>query len=295
MRGQSWRLPMARGVAMAGAPPKPGTVRGNKTLRRAIAYVVTALVIVAVWEGAKLAFALPDYKLPHISMIFEALTRPTPKGMTLWVLLGDTLYTAGEALLGFILGGVAGFLLAALFVHVKAAERSLLPYVIASQTVPIIAIAPMIVVGIGRLGAPPWLSKSIIAAYLTFFPVTIYALRGMMSVQRDQLALMQSYAASRAQIFFKLRVPASVPYLFTALKLSATASVIGAIIGELPVGSTRGLGVQLVIGSQYNTFNPGFLWATIMMAALLGLTFFGAVALVERWVVRWRAPESGRR
>jgi NitT/TauT family transport system permease protein len=193
-----------------------------------------------------------------------------------------------EALLGFVLGGVAGFLLAALFVHVKPAERGLLPYVIASQTVPIIAIAPMIVVGIGRLGAPPWLSKSIIAAYLTFFPVTINALRGLTSVERDQLALMHSYAASKLQIFFKVRVPASVPYLFTAMKISATASVIGAIIGELPVGSTRGLGVQLVVGSQYNTFNPGFLWATILMAALLGLTFYGVVSLVERLVVRWR-------
>jgi NitT/TauT family transport system permease protein len=148
----------------------------------------------------------------------------------------------------------------------------------------------MIVVGIGRLGAPPWLSKSIIAAYLTFFPVTINALRGLTSVHRDQLALMHSYAANKAQIFFKVRLPASVPYLFTALKISATASVIGAIIGELPVGSTRGLGVQLVVGSQYNTFNPGFLWATILMAALLGLVFYGVVALVERLVVRWRMP-----
>ena len=260
------------------------------TMRRVVAYVVGFVLLVVVWEGAKTLFALPDYKLPHISMIFEALARPTPKGMTLWVLLGDTLYTGMEAVLGFVLGGVAGFLLAALFLHVKPAERGLLPYVIASQTVPIIALAPMIVVGIGRLGAPPWLSKSIIAAYLTFFPVTINALRGLNSVHRDQLALMHSYAASKAQIFWKLRLPASVPYLFTALKISATASVIGAIIGELPVGSTRGLGVQLVIGSQYNTFNPGFLWATILMAALLGLTFYGVVALMERWVVRWRVP-----
>src|SRR4051812_21182532 len=216
-------------------------------LRRILAYVVTLIIVVVLWEGAKALFTLPDYKLPHIATIFEVLARPTPKGMTLWVLLGDMLYTAMEALLGFALGGIAGFLLAALFVHVKPAERGLMPYVIASQTIPIIAIAPMIVVGVGRLGAPPWLSKSIIAAYLTFFPVTIYALRGLTSVDRDLLALMHSYAASQAQIFFKVRVPASAPYLFTALKIAATASVIGAIIGELPVGSTRGLGVQLVV------------------------------------------------
>jgi NitT/TauT family transport system permease protein len=267
----------------------PSNRRGASTaVRRLVAGLLLLVIVIIVWEGSKALFALPDYKLPHISAIFEAFLRPTPKGLTIWLLLGDTLYTGLEALLGFVLGGVAGFLLAALFVHVKPAERGLLPYVIASQTVPIIAIAPMVVVGIGRLGAPPWLSKSIIAAYLTFFPVTINALRGLTSVNRDQLALMHSYAASKTQLFFKVRLPASVPYLFTALKISATACVIGAIIGELPVGSTRGLGVQLVVGSQYNTFNPGFLWATILMAALLGVLFFGLVALVEKLVVRWR-------
>jgi NitT/TauT family transport system permease protein len=281
---------MAKSLTMAGGQTTPQPIRSGNQVRRIVGFMVVVVVFVLLWEGAKALFVLPDYKLPHISMIFEALSRPTPKGMTLWVLLSDTLYTGLEAVLGFLLGGISGFLLAVLFVHVKPAERGLLPYVIASQTVPIIAIAPMIVVGIGRLGAPPWLAKSIIAAYLTFFPVTINVLRGLTSVHQDQLALMHSYAASKAEVFFKLRLPASVPFLFTALKISATASVIGAIIGELPVGSTRGLGVQLVIGSQYNTFNPGFLWATILMAALLGLVFYGAVALIERWVVRWRAP-----
>jgi NitT/TauT family transport system permease protein len=261
-------------------------------LRRVFVFIGAIILVIVLWEGAKAIFVLPDYKLPHIATIFQSLIRPTPKGMTLWVLLGDMLYTGMEALLGFVLGGIAGFLLAALFVHVKPAERGLMPYVIASQTVPIIAIAPMIVVGVGRLGAPPWLSKSIIAAYLTFFPVTINALRGLTSVHRDQLALMHSYSASQAQLFFKVRLPASAPYLFTALKIASTASVVGAIIGELPVGSTRGLGVQLVVGSQYNTFNPGFLWATILMAAILGLLFYGLVALAERLILRWRPPVS---
>ena len=123
-----------------------------------------------------------------------------------------------------------------LFVHLPVARRGLLPFVIASQTVPIIAIAPMIVVGLGQLGAPPWVPKSAIAAYLTFFPVTINVLRGLESVDRDALALMKSYAATHLQIFTKLRLPNSTPYLFTALKIASTASVIGAIIGELPDG-----------------------------------------------------------
>ena len=279
---------MAKSLAMEPSTVTAPAPRGLGWLRRVLLTLVGVVLFVALWEGVKALFVLPDYKLPHLATIFEVFVRPTPKGLTIWVLLGDTLYTGLEAVLGFVLGGLAGFLLAVLFVHFKPAERGLLPYVIASQTVPIIALAPMVVVGIGRMGAPPWLSKSIIAAYLTFFPVTINVLRGLTSMEQDKLALMVSYAASKTQIFFKLRLPASVPYLFTALKISATASVIGAIIGELPVGSTRGLGVQLVIGSQYNTFNPGFLWATILMAALLGMAFYGLVALLERLLVRWR-------
>ncbi len=251
-------------------------------------YVALFLVIAALWEGSKALFALPDYKLPHLWQIAEAFVRPTPKGPVWLVLLQDAAYTALEALVGFSLGSVTGFAIAVLFQRYIPLRNGFLPYVIASQTVPIIAIAPMIVVGMGALGAPPWLSKSVIAAYLTFFPVVINVLRGLESVDRDALLLMRSYAATDRQIFRLLRLPASVPYLFTALKISATASVIGAIIGELPVGSTRDIGVQIVVGSQYNTFNPGFLWATIIAAALLGLIAYAAVALVEQRVVRWK-------
>ena len=251
-------------------------------------YVALFLVIAAFWEASKALFAIPDYKLPHLAQIAEAFVRPTPKGPVWLVLLQDAAYTALEALVGFTLGSVTGFAIAVLFQRYVPLRHGFLPYVIASQTVPIIAIAPMIVVGMGALGAPPWLSKSIIAAYLTFFPVVINVLRGLESVDRDALLLMRSYAATDHQIFRLLRLPASVPYLFTALKISATASIIGAIIGELPVGSTRGIGVQIVVGSQYNTFNPGFLWATILVAALLGMIAYAAVALVEKRVVRWK-------
>jgi NitT/TauT family transport system permease protein len=246
------------------------------------------VAIIIIWEGAKAIFDIPDYKLPHISQIVEAFFRPTPQGPTWLVLLKDALYTGLEALIGFTVGAITGFLFAVLFVHLPHARRGLLPFVVASQTIPIIAIAPMIVVGLGRLGAPPWVPKASIAAYLTFFPVTINALRGLESVDRDALALMKSYAASMLQIFYKLRLPNSTPYLFTALKIASTASVVGAIIGELPVGSTRGIGVQIVIGSQYNTFNPGFLWATIITVAILGMVFYGAVALAEKKIVKWK-------
>lgn len=262
--------------------------QGSDLRRRLLAYVVLIALVAAVWEGSKALFALPDYKLPHLSQIAEAFVRSTPKGPTWQVLLYDAGYTLLEAVTGFAAGALVGFLFAVLFVHLPLARRGLLPFVIASQTVPIIAIAPMIVVGLGQLGAPPWVPKASIAAYLTFFPVTINVLRGLELVDRDALALMKSYAATHLQIFSKLRLPNSTPYLFTGLKIAATASVIGAIIGELPVGSKNGIGVQIVIGSQYNTFNPGFLWATIITAALLGMIFYGSVALAERLIVKWR-------
>jgi NitT/TauT family transport system permease protein len=259
----------------------------NQTVRKVLLFGGAALAVLVLWEGSKALFAIPHYKLPHLRMIGEAFLTPTPKGPTWLVLLDDLRWTGLEALAGFLMGGVLGFLLAAAFVHSRMIERGLLPYVIASQTVPIIALAPMVVIGIGRMGAPAWLSIAAISAYLTFFPVTVNALRGLTSVDRDALNLMRSYAASPRQIFFKLRLPASLPYLFTALKISSTASVIGAIIGELPSGSPRGLGVQIVYGSQYNTFRPGFLWATILTAALLGILAYTGVVLVERWVLRW--------
>lgn len=265
------------------------TRHGSDRLRRILVYVVIAVLIVLIWEGSKAVFALPDYKLPHLSQIGEAFMRPAAKGQFVWqILLFDAAYTLLEALTGFVIGGLVGFAFAVLFVHIPVARRGLLPFVIASQTVPIIAIAPMIVVGLGQLGAPPWIPKSAIAAYLTFFPVTINVLRGLESIDRDALALMRSYAATSLQIFTKLRLPNSTPYLFTALKIASTASVIGAIIGELPTGSKHGIGVQIINGAQTNTFNPGFLWATIVMASILGLLFYGAVALAEKLIVRWK-------
>ncbi len=282
---------MAESVTSAGELDTTGH-SPRRWLWLLLGYLVAFGLIAVVWEGSKALFAIPDYKLPHLAQIAEAFFRPTPKGPTWLILIQDALYTAFEAFVGFTIGSVSGFLIAALFQRYVHVRRGFMPYVIASQTVPIIAVAPMIVVGTGSLGAPPWLSKSIIAAYLTFFPVVINVLRGLESVDRDALLLMRSYAATDNQIFRLLRLPASVPYLFTALKIAATASIIGAIIGELPVGSTRGIGVQIVVGSQYNTFNPGFLWATIIVAALLGMIAYGMVALAERRIVRWKRPES---
>lgn len=227
-----------------------------------------------------------NLNLPHLQDIVEAFFQPARRNGPLLLvrILGDAaLYTWGEALYGFVLGALLGFGLGTLFAHSSLMERGLLPYVVASQTVPILAIAPMVVIW---LGAGP-IAVSVIAAYITFFPVTINTLRGLRSPGPMALELMRSYAAGRWAIMWKLRFPASLPYVFTALKVSATASVVGAIIGELPSSIRDGLGRAILdFSSDYSLISTPKLWAAIIMAALVGITFFVIVSLIERLVLR---------
>lgn len=270
--------------AEAGAPRSGKGLRGGA---RGIIILGVILGGMALWEAVKAAWRIPDFKLPHTYAILSELFRRTGVGELWIVALGrNALVTGREALIGFLAGGIAGFVIAVVFINWPLMEQGLLPYVVASQTVPILAIAPMVVVWLGT----GWISKAIIASYLTFFPVAINALRGLRAVEPDALALMRSYGATPGQIFFKLRLPASVPYLFTALKISATASVVGAIIGELPVGSSAGMGVVIINAAQYYTFRPTNLWAAILIAALLGITFYFLVAGAERVLVRGQRP-----
>jgi NitT/TauT family transport system permease protein len=253
------------------------------------------LVLLAIaWEVFKLLFSISDQKLPHLSAI-AATFFDRPRGddgpLRATLLLSSAAATLGEAIMGFGLGGLLGCGLAVIFAASRLLERSLLPYVVGSQTVPILAIAPMVVVGLGQLNAPDWLAKAVVAAYLTFFPVTIGMLRGLRSTPPDALDLMRSYAATPAQVFLKLRLPAALPYLFTSLKVAATASVIGALVAELPAGSANGIGVEIIKAAQFYNARPPLLFATVIMAAAIGLVFYGAVALAERLVVRQRNGE----
>jgi NitT/TauT family transport system permease protein len=253
-------------------------------LRRCARSLVVFLAIVVLWEGGKFLFAIPAYKLPHLHEIFGDFWRQGAGGERwVWIMAWNAAYTALEGLVGFVVGGVAGLALAILFASSRVVERGLLPYVIVSQTVPILAIAPMVVVWLGT----SWVSKAVIAAYLTFFPVTIHVLRGLRAVDPDALALMRALAATPAQVFYRLRVPTALPYLFTALRISATISVVGAIIGELPVGSRYGMGVVIINAAQYYNWRPANLWAAILVSALIGIAFYHAVAMVERRVIKW--------
>jgi NitT/TauT family transport system permease protein len=260
------------------------------------------VVLCALWEGFKWfgettglkigAFVVNDETFPHIHNIVGQLFEPSRRNGPLLIdVLGHAaLFTAKEAFVGFLLGASFGFAIGVLLAHSRLLQRGFLPYIVASQTIPILAIAPMVVVWLGGRGFPGWFSVSVIAAYLTFFPVTINMLRGLTSVDPRALELMRSYAASTFEILWKLRLPTSLPYLFAALKIAATACVVGAIIGELPASIQEGLGGAILNFNQYYSLEPESLWATNLIAAVLGISFYLVIAGIERLVVR-RAPE----
>ena len=295
-----------RGLVAAG-PERP---TGGRR-RRALTAVLVFVAVVVVWEGLKFLggtpwrapLALPgspilwnppfrwafvnDLNLPHVWNIGLTFLEPWQRGADRNVaqfLFDAALFTWREAALGFLLGAAVGLVLATIFVHSRLLERAFVPYVVASQTIPIIALAPMITYAFGGNIA----SVVVIATYLTFFPVTIAMIRGLRSLDPRALELTRSYAASRWQVYRKLRLPASLPYLFTALKIAATASVVGAIIGEGPGGIANGLGRVIITYNQYYITEPEKLWAAIIASGLLGIVFYLIVRTVEVAALRGR-------
>lgn len=193
--------------------------------------------------------------------------------------------TASATLVGFLFGIALGVALAIGIVHVRTLDRSLLPWIIASQTIPILAIAPMIIVVLGNIGFTGLLPKAIISMYLCFFPVAIGMVKGLRSPDPLQLDLMRTYSASPAQVLWKLRNPASVPFLFASLKVAIGISLVGAIVGELPTGAQEGIGARLLSGSYYGQTIQ--IWSALVMAALLGVVLVALVALAERATLRF--------
>jgi NitT/TauT family transport system permease protein len=289
-------------ASVAAERPSRFTFAWRPMLQRAALFVAVAVGLWAFWEAFKWfgettafrlgAFEVNDRTFPHLHDIVGQLFEPSRRNgpLLIEVLWDAALFTAKEAAVGFFMGATFGFVLAVILTHSRLLQRGLLPYIVASQTVPILAIAPMVVIWLGGRGLPDWLSVSVIAAYLTFFPVAINTLRGLESADPRALELMRSYAANRWRILWKVRVPASLPFLFAALKVSATASIVGAIIGELPASIQSGLGGAILNFNQYYASSPPSLWATNLVAAALGITFFLAVVIAEKLVVR-RAPE----
>ena len=192
--------------------------------------------------------------------------------------------TVSATLLGFAMGTVLGILLAVGIVHNRAMDMSVMPWAIASQTIPILAIAPMIIVVLNSIGIQGLLPKSIISAYLSFFPVVVGMVKGLRSPEAMQLDLMKTYSASRLKTLIALRLPASMPYLFTSLKVGIAAALVGAIVAELPTGAIRGLGARLLSGSYYGQTTQ--IWAALFAAAVAAATLVGIVGIVQRITLR---------
>ncbi len=281
--------------------------------RRLLAIGGALVAMIAVWEGYKYlggqtgdtwpgtSWALPvktdDLTMPHTTDIWSTLWDPVQRGrdeVLAVFLFKAAVSTLWKAALGFAVGAVIGFGLAVLMLRSRFAERGLLPWINISQTVPLIALAPIVVTWGRTTVLSDELSVALIATYLTFFPVAVNALRGLQSPNPVDVELLRSYAAGPRAVLLKLRLPASRPYLFPALKLAATLSVVGAIVGEISAGVRGGLGRAILeFASRYST-GPSKLYAGVLGAALLGLFVFGVVTTVERLVLRGPAREVDR-
>ena len=291
-------------------------------MTRAGPIIVVLLAIVVVWYAAAIGLNAPwqndVYRrgditnVPATQFILDTWNQEKPVLPTahqvfgeLWSatalvapnkprsLLFHAWVTFSATALGFVMGSLLGIGLAVLIVHNEAMNRSLMPWIVASQTIPILALAPLIVVigfniFTGTMGIPTdparLMSKAIISAYLSFFPVAVGMVKGLRSPETIQLDLMHTYSATAGQTFWKLRWPASMPFLFASLKVGVAASLVGAIVGELPTGAVAGLGARLLAGSYYSQTVQ--IWAALFAASILAALLVIAVGLVEKLVVR---------
>ena len=272
--------------------------------------LVVLAILLVIWYGAAIALnaaqviertlsAQPGWgamDLARLTLSMDRPVLPAPHQIVLdlidsifgWPidsprnLLFHAAVTSSATVLGFAMGTLLGAGLAVAIVHSRTLERSLFPWIIASQTVPVLAIAPIVIVILGSFGLTGLFPKSIISMYLCFFPVAVALVKGLRSPGIMELELLHTYAANRAQTFWTLRVPASLPFLFPALRVGIAAGLVGAIVGELPTGAQAGLGARLLTGSYYG--NTVQIWSALVMSALLGLALTGAVALAERWL-----------
>ena len=201
-------------------------------------------------------------------------------------LLFHAYITAQSTLAGFVMGTALGLVLSVLIVHSRTLDRALLPWIVASQTVPVLAIAPIVLIILGTLGFSGIAPKATIAMYLCFFPVTVAMVQGLRSPQVIETEMMHTYAASRWQALWFLRLPAALPFLFPALRVGVAAGLVGAMVAELPTGAEAGLGARLLTGSYYG--NTVQIWSALVMSALLGLLLTAAVTVVERRVLQSR-------
>jgi NitT/TauT family transport system permease protein len=280
-----------------------------KTGRTLIAAALGVVAFAVLWEGYKLVGSpdgtvifgvrvLPradDLSMPHLYDIVARLGRPElTGGRPVWiVVLRGAAFTLGITAVGFLIGALVGLLLAVAMQRFRLVERGLLPYVILSQTVPLVALAPLVAGWSGNLSIGPypwqdWMTVAVIAAYLAFFPVAVGMLRGLQSPPAAGVELMRSYASGWWRTLVKLRLPASLPYLFPALRLAGAAAVVGAVVGEISTGTRGGIGRLIIEYSREATSDPAKVYTAMLGAGILGLVVAGLVGLLELPLMRHR-------
>ncbi|UWQ92813.1 ABC transporter permease [Aliisedimentitalea scapharcae] len=263
----------------AGVEVTPATAKDRRNMGEIGLIVGNTFAIPATWAQDR-----PRLPAPHQVAIELWQTTVGKKITSKRSLVYHGWVTLSATLLGFAIGTGLGILLAVGIVHSKVMDMSVMPWAIVSQTIPIIALAPMIIVVLYSIGVQGIIPKAVISAYLSFFPVIVGMVKGLRSPDSMQLDLLRTYNASPSQGFWKLRLPASLPYLFASLKIGIAASLVGAIVGELPTGAVAGLGARLLAGSYYGQTVQ--IWSALFAAALLAASLVALLGLVERVMLK---------
>ncbi len=263
----------------AGAVVVPAGAKDRRDMSEIGLVIGNGFAIPATWSQERPRLPAPHQVAAELwdTTVMKKITSKRSLVYHAWVTLSATL-------LGFAIGTGLGILLAVGIVHSRVMDMSVMPWAIVSQTIPIIALAPMIIVVLYSIGVQGIIPKAVISAYLSFFPVVVGMVKGLRSPDAMQLDLLRTYSASNAQGFWKLRLPASMPYLFASLKIGIAASLVGAIVGELPTGAVAGLGARLLAGSYYGQTVQ--IWSALFGAAILAATLVGLLGLIERLVLR---------
>jgi NitT/TauT family transport system permease protein len=286
----------------------------RRRLRRAALFVLSLVLVAVGWElykmigpadggsilGWKLLPRANDNAMPHVSDMLSRYSRPEVRGSDrrIWsVVLAAIWFSLRLAFVGFLIGALFGLALAVVMTRFKVVERGLFPYLVISQTVPLIALAPLVAtwggkVQIGEFVWPRWMSVAVIGAFLAFFPIAVGALKGLSSAPQASLELMDSYAASWRQTLFKLRFPAAVPYLVPAMRLAASAAVVGVVVAEISTGLRGGLGRLILEYAREATSDPAKVYTALFGAAALGLAMAGFVAVLDLVMTRNRPKEA---
>jgi len=286
----------------------------RRRLRRAALFVLSLALVAVAWElykligpadggsilGWKLLPRANDNAMPHVSDMLSRYSRPEVRGSDrrIWsVVLAAIWFSLRLAFVGFLIGALFGLLLAVVMTRFKVVERGLFPYLVVSQTVPLIALAPLVAtwggkVQIGEFVWPRWMSVAVIGAFLAFFPIAVGALKGLSSAPQASLELMDSYAASWRQTLFKLRFPAAVPYLVPAMRLAASAAVVGVVVAEISTGLKGGLGRLILEYAREATSDPAKVYTALFGAAALGLAMAGMIGVLDLAMTRNRPKEA---